>query len=323
MPKVLITTVPFADIDKRPLDALRAAGADFLINPLGRKLKEAELADMIGDTEVLIAGTEHISAAVMARAPRLRFISRVGIGLDSVDLASARARGIRVSYTPDAPAKAVSELTIGLIISVLRGTHVSNAELHEGVWRRFMGRRIEEVTIGIIGVGRIGTGVMARLHALGCHRLLAHDIRPLSSLETAFRFEAVNADTLLRQADVVTVHLPLSARTRGMIGRAELAAMKPDACLVNTARGGIVDEAALAEALTAGHLSGAAIDVFETEPYKGPLAGIPRCLLTAHLGSMSRDCRVRMEVEATDEAVRYLRGEALRGEVPESEYENA
>lgn len=323
MPKVLITTVPFADIDKRPLQALHGAGIDFTINPLGRKLKEAELADMIGDTEVLIAGTEQISAAVMARAPRLRLISRVGIGLDSVDLAYARARGIRVSYTPDAPAKAVSELTIGLIISVLRGVHVSNAELHDGVWCRFMGRRIEEVTVGVIGVGRIGTGVLARLQALGCRRVLAHDIRPLSSLETAFRFETVDAETLLRQADVVTLHVPLTARTRGMIGRPELAAMKSDACLVNTARGGVVDEAALAEALNAGHLSGAAVDVFEAEPYKGPLAGIPRCLLTAHLGSMSRDCRTRMEVEATDEAVRFLRGEALRGEVPESEYENA
>jgi D-3-phosphoglycerate dehydrogenase len=323
MSRVFITTVPFGETNPRPLDALRAAGVKFSINPLERKLKEAELREMIGDAEVLIAGTEQITDAVMARASSLRLISRVGIGLDSVDLKAARRRGIRVSYTPDAPAKAVCELTIGLMISVLRGTHISNAELHAGIWRRYMGRRIEEITVGILGVGRIGSGVMARLQALGCRRILVHDVRALSSLETAFRFEAVNKQTLLREADVVTVHVPLTSRTRGMIGAAEIASMKPDACLINTARGGIVDEAALAQALTAGHLSGAAVDVFEVEPYVGPLARIPRCVLTAHLGSMSIDCRVRMEVEATDEAIRFIRGEPLLGEVPEAEFENA
>lgn len=321
MARVLITTVPFGDTDPRPLDLLRAAGVDFLINPLGRKLREDELADMIGDAEVLIAGTEKISEAVMSRAPNLRLISRVGIGLDSVDLLAARRRGIGVSYTPDAPAKAVAELTIGLMFSLLRGTHVSNAELHAGAWRRYMGRRLEEVTVGVIGVGRIGTGVMARLQALGCRRILANDLVPASSLETAFRFSWADKETIYREADVISIHVPLTRQTTGMVTRSEMMVMKPDACLINTARGGIVNESDLADLMQGGHLSAAAIDVFEEEPYTGPLACIERCLLTAHLGSMSVDCRVRMEVEATEEAVRFLRGEALVGEVPETEFE--
>jgi D-3-phosphoglycerate dehydrogenase len=321
MAKILITTVPFGDADSRPLNLLRATGVDFLVNPLGRKLREDELAEMIADAEVLIAGTENISESVMARAPNLKLISRVGIGLDSVDLLAARRRQIHVSYTPDAPAKAVAELTIGLIFSLLRGTHVSNTELHAGRWQRHMGRRLEEVTVGLIGVGRIGTGVLARLQALGCRRILANDLLPVSSLETAFRFSWAEKETIYREADVLSIHVPLTPHTRNMVARQELITMKADACLINTARGGIVNEADLADLMQHGHLSGAAIDVFEQEPYNGSLATIDRCLLTAHLGSMSVDCRVRMELEATEEALRFLRGEPLVGEVPEAEFE--
>jgi D-3-phosphoglycerate dehydrogenase len=321
MPKVLITTVPFADKNCLPIELLEAAGIEYQINPLGRKLKEDELAEMVTDFDALIAGTELITDKVMARASRLKLISRVGVGLDNVDLLAAERRGIHVSYTPDAPAPAVAELTVGLMLSLLRFVHVSNAELHRGHWQRHFGRRIPEVTIGIIGVGRIGRRVLTRLSGFGTPRVLVNDIHPDTKLVPELKLEWVGKDDIFRHADVISLHVPLTAHTKDMIRAEHLKLMKPDALLINTSRGGIINEQDLADVLNAGHLAGAAIDVYEHEPYTGPLANIERCLLTAHMGSMSIDCRTRMEIEATEEVVRFLTIQPLRGIVPPDEYE--
>lgn len=321
MPKALITTVPFADKNPRPIERLRAEGIEFVINPLGRKLKEEELAEMVRDYDLLIAGTEPITERVMANASRLKMISRVGIGLDSVDLTAAKRRGIVVSYTPDPPAPAVAELTIGLMLALLRHVHVTHAQLHRGIWQRHFGRRLSEVTIGIIGVGRIGSRVITHLSGFGQPRLLVNDLAPRYDLPSILPLEWVDKETIYRTADVITLHVPLTAQTRNMIRQAELRLMRPDAILINTARGGIIHESDLAQVLQAGHLSGAAIDVFEQEPYQGPLSEIERCLLTAHMGSMSVDCRTRMEIDATEEAIRFCRGEQLQGVVPQDEYD--
>jgi D-3-phosphoglycerate dehydrogenase / 2-oxoglutarate reductase len=320
-PKALITTVPFAERDRTPLDLLEAAGVEYAINPLGRKLKEDELAEMAADADVLIAGTELITDKVMSRASRLKLISRVGIGLDSVDLLAAERRGIAVSYTPDAPAPAVAELTMGLMLSLLRGVHVANAQLHRGEWKRHFGRRISEVTLGIIGAGRIGTLVLGRLAGFGPRRILVNDLRDSLAPVDGVPFVRASKDEIYGDADVVSIHLPLTAETKNMIRREHLLRMKPDALLINTSRGGIINEDDLISVMTEGHLGGAAIDVFEHEPYAGPLAAIERCLLTSHMGSMSVDCRTRMEIEATQEAVRFFRGEALGGLVPPEEYD--
>jgi D-3-phosphoglycerate dehydrogenase len=321
MPKVLITTVPFGEHNRLPLEQLESAGIEYLINPLGRRLKEEELAGLIGDFDVLIAGTEPIGERVLSRASRLRLIARVGIGLDNVDLLAAQQRGVKVAYTPEAPAPAVAELTIALMLSLLRSVHVANLQLHRGQWQRHLGRRIAEVTIGIIGVGRIGARVLRRIPAFGTPRVLVNDIVPNLPLDPGLKLEWVAKEDIYRQADLISVHVPLTVHTKGMIRREQLMMMKPDALLINCSRGGIVSEHDLAEVMLAGHLGGAAIDVFEQEPYVGELTRIERCLLTAHMGSMSADCRARMEIGATEEAVRFLAGEQLRSAVPEHEYE--
>jgi D-3-phosphoglycerate dehydrogenase len=320
-PTVLITTVPFGERNRLPLELLEAAGISYLINPLGRKLVESELIEMAAGVEVLIAGTEPITERVLSGAKRLKLISRVGIGLDNVDLLCAERRGIKVAYTPDAPAPAVAELTVGLMLSLLRSIHVANLQMHRKTWGRHFGRRIAEITLGIIGTGRIGTRVLRRIAAFGTPRVLANDLSPDSKLVPELKLEWVGKDKIYREADLITVHVPLTAQTRNMICKPELLAMKTDALLINTARGGIVNERDLAEVMAAGHLAGAAIDVFEHEPYRGPLADIERCLLTCHMGSMSVDCRTRMEIEATEEAVRFLRGEPLQKPVPPAEYD--
>ncbi len=319
--RVLVTTAPFGDQDPKPLELLKAAGAEFVVNPLGRRLTEEELAKAAGDFGVIIAGTEPITHRVMAAAPHLRLISRVGVGLDSVDLKAAKERGIRVSYTPEAPAPAVAELAVGLMLDLLRHITEADRSLRRGTWQRFPGRRLSDCAVGILGAGRIGRRVAEHLAGgFPGVKLLANDIKPDESFGRKLGLRWVDKETLYKEADVISLHVPLTPQTRGLINARALSLMRPGALLVNTARGGIVDEAALADALRSRRLAGAAMDVFDKEPYAGELAGLGRCLLTCHMGSMAQDCRARMEIEATEEAVRFLRGEPLRTLVPEEEY---
>jgi D-3-phosphoglycerate dehydrogenase / 2-oxoglutarate reductase len=321
MVKVLITTVPFGDKNRLSLELLEKANIEYLINPYKTKLTESQLADLVTDFDVIIAGTEPITEKVMGKAGRLKLISRVGIGLDGVDLVAARRRGVKVSYTPDAPAPAVADLTLGMILTLLRSVHVSNSQMHQGKWQRIFGRRLSEVSVGIIGMGRIGTHLLRCMSGFGKIHLLVNDILPNSKLDREFKIQWVTKEQIYKEADIISLHLPLTPLTKNMICREQLLRMKKDAFLVNTSRGGIVNENDLYDVMVAGHLAGAAIDVFVNEPYSGKFAEIERCLLTAHMGSMSIDCRSRMEIEATEEVIRFLAGKPLEREVPQAEYD--
>jgi D-3-phosphoglycerate dehydrogenase len=176
------------------------------------------------------------------------------------------------------------------------------------------------MTVGIIGVGRIGRLVIERLQGWS-PRILANDLRPDADFAARTGCIWASADTIYREADIISLHAPLTRRTRGMIGAREFALMKPDAVLINTARGELVDEGALAAALRSRPGFSAAIDVFAEEPYRGELTALTNCTLSAHMGSATRDCRLRMELEAAQEVVRHFRGEPLAIPVPEEEYE--
>jgi D-3-phosphoglycerate dehydrogenase / 2-oxoglutarate reductase len=323
-PRALITTVPFGQHGAGSLERLQAEGIEFTLNPLNRRLKEDELAALIGDFDLLIAGTEPITARVLDAASRLRLISRVGIGLDNVDLLAARLRGIHVSYTPDAPAPAVAELTIGLMIALLRHVAPADRALRSGMWRRMMGRRLDGLTVGVIGVGRVGRRVIRLLRGgFPSTVVLATDLLPDEAFGLGQDVRWVDPATIYAASDIVTVHVPLTRATRNMVAKHELAQMKSSAILINTARGEIVNERDVADALRAGRLQGAALDVFEDEPYVGELASLDNTLLTCHMGSMSEDCRAQMEREAVDEVVRFVRKEPLIRLVPEAEYDIA
>ena len=321
MHKVFINTIPFGDKNKLPLEVLDQSGIEYLINPLGRKPSEDELIEIISDFDAVIAGTETISKKVINRSNKLKMISRAGIGLNGVDLVAAKERGIKVSYTPDAPAPAVAEFTMGLILSLLRSTHVSNAQLHKGEWKRISGRRFSDITLGLIGVGRIGSRVIRRTKPFGTPRFLVNDIDTDYQNNLDFKLEWTSKDIIYKEADIICLHLPLTKHTSNMIGKKELLSMKKNASIINVSRGGIINEQDLYEVMKSGHLSGAALDVFETEPYYGKLAEIERCILTPHISSMSIDCRSRMEIEASEEVVRFFKGEVLQNEVPQTEYE--
>ena len=318
--KVLITTVPFGDKNRLPLDLLKKSNIEYIINPLNKKLNEDELMKMIVDFDAIIAGTEKISEKVLNKANKLKHISRVGIGLDSVDLLAAEKKGIKVSYTPDVPAPAIAELTIGMMLTLLRSTHVSNSKMHKGEWHRIFGKRLSNVTIGLIGVGRVGIRVIKHLQGFGSPKILANDLSK-SVKELDLPVQWVEKEKIFKEADVITLHLPLTKLTKDLVKKDHLLLMKKDAIIINTSRGGIINENDLYNIMKSGHLSGAAIDVYENEPYDGQLKEIERCLMTSHMGSMTTDCRTKMEIEATEEVIRSLTGRSLEREVPQQEYD--
>ncbi len=317
--RVLVTTHPFGEIDRDPIELLEKQGIPFTLNPVKRRLREQELAEMIGPYEALIAGTEPITEAVLDRAENLRLIARVGIGLDSVALATARSRGIAVTYTPSAPSPAVAELAVAQMLALLRRTVTVDTEIRHGEWHRRIGRRLGRMTVGVIGAGRIGRLVIEHVKGWSA-RILANDLVRDPEFSRLSGCIWTDLETIYRDADIITLHVPLTSRTRGMIGARELALMKPDAILINTARGEIVDEAALVAALRSRPGFSAALDVFEEEPYSGELITLSNCILSAHMGSATRDCRLRMELEAAQEVVRHFRGEPFAIPVPEEEY---
>jgi D-3-phosphoglycerate dehydrogenase len=319
--RVLVTTHPFGEIDRDPIQLLEAEDIPFTLNAARRRLRQQELADMIGPYEAVIAGTEPITERVLHAAPRLRLIARVGIGLDSVALAAARSLGISVTYTPSAPSPAVAELAVGQMLALLRHTVSVDREIRASIWRRRIGRRLGLMTVGVIGAGRIGRLVINHLKGWS-PRILANDLRVDPEFSALSGCIWTDVETIYREADIISLHVPLTRRTRGMIGPRELAMMKPDAILINTARGEIVDESALAATLRSRPGFSAAIDVFAEEPYSGELTTLDNCILSAHMGSATRDCRLRMELEAAREVVRYFKGEPFANPVPEEEYRN-
>ena len=314
-PTVFISVHPFGDIDNRPLTLLQDAGMHVVANPLARRLTESELAAFLRDIDVLVAGTEPITDRVMSNAPQLGLIARVGIGLDNVDLAAARNRDITVTFTPDAPAPAVSELTCGMMLALLRGIAKADRAVRLGEWQRILGRRIGCLTVGVIGVGRVGRRVIEHLHGFGCH-ILANDLISDPVLASRFDITWTSKEQIYKEADIITLHVPLTQATRHLIGSIELATMKTDALLINTSRGPVVDESCLVAALRQKQVGGAALDVFEHEPYSGELTTLENCLLTCHMGSMSRDCRAQMENESVEEVLRFARGESPNQPVP-------
>ncbi len=320
MPKVFVSTVPFAEHDQTPIKLLEKNNISYEINPLGRRLTSSELGEMLEDFDCLIAGTEQITADVLHQTPKLKLISRVGIGLDSVDLIAAKNLGINVSYTPDAPAPAVAELSIGLMLSLMRGINLANLQLHKGLWERQSGFRLPFVKVGLVGYGRIGSRVHNLLAQLGVQEILVTETPEKAVEMQKSEVSCVDLSELLSHSDLISLHVPLNPTTKNLIQARELKLMKPTASILNTSRGGILNELDLAEFLKKNYIRSAAVDVFEQEPYVGPLTNCENCLLTAHMGSMSVDCRAQMEIEATKEVVSFLSDGAQQSAVPKEEY---
>jgi D-3-phosphoglycerate dehydrogenase len=272
-------------------------------NPYKRKLTEDEIVNMIIEYQPIgmIAGVEPLTRRVLEQANTLRVVSRCGIGLDTVDTQAALELGIVVTNTPDAPTIPVAELTFGLILNLLRGVRESDLSIQSHNWTRPMGNLLYGKSVGIVGCGRIGSYVAKLSYAFGC-QVMAYD----PYLTSSPICELVSLDYLLMNSDIVTLHLPYSPDNHHIIGSVQLSKMKSDSILVNASRGGLVDEDALFESLTSGHLKAAALDSFEEEPYHGRLIGLDNVLLTAHIGSYASEARMMQERQSVDNLVTEL-----------------
>ena len=304
MPKALIADA----LSDRAREILVAGGVDVDVDP---KIDAGRLAEVIDRYDALLVRSRaQVPAALLERATRLRIVARAGAGVDNIDVPAATRRGVFVVNAPGGNTVTTAEHALAMMMALARSIPQATASLKAGKWEksRFLGAQLEGATLGVIGYGNIGRVVAARGVALGM-RVLVHD--RFVSAETITRADAVCCELpqLLEQSDFVTIHVPLTRETRGLIGRAELARMKATARLVHCARGGIVDEAALCEALAAGRLAGAALDVFEAEPPPPdhPLLRLDSVIATPHLGASTVEAQESVALQVAEDVVRFFR----------------
>ena len=313
--KVFVSTHPYGEVSNKPLILAKENDIEVRLNPYGRKIQTSELAKEIKDSDVLIAGTEKITEEVLKNASNLKLIARVGIGLDGVDFELCKKYNIRVSYTPDAPTMAVAELCVGLILDLARKISYTNNKLKVyNTWKRFMGTLLYGKTVGIFGMGRIGKSLIHLLSSFNV-KFLVYDVNPDVAFARLYKVNLVSKEEVLKNSDIVSVNVPLKQDTIDYIKLDDLKLMKKEAILINTARGGIVNEQDLYKALKENIIVGAAVDVFEEEPYSGNLKELENCILTCHMGASTIDSRRDMELQAMQETIRFKNGEALKYEV--------
>lgn len=307
---VLVTPTSFGQHDPSLKKELEDAVGRVTWNPTGKPLDSATLARLLPDVDGCIAGLDTIDAAALACAPRLRVIARYGVGVDNVDREAARSRGIVVTNTPGANSVAVAELTIALMLNLLRPLPAALAATRAGGWPRMPGYSLEGRTVGLVGLGAIGRAVTRRLAGFDC-TLLAHDILADPAFAHSAGVELVPLEALLERSHIVSLHVPVTAETRGMVSQAFLARMRKGSFLINTARGELVDEAALLAALVDGQLGGAALDVFAKEPpgSENPLLALPNVLPTPHMGAHTDGATNAMGRMALADCLAILRGE--------------
>lgn len=312
MYRVLVTSTTFGLASPRPVEYLHGHQCEVVFGPR-RPLRDEELARLLPGFHALIAGLDEIGPKSLENADVLRVIARRGASLDLIDLRGATERGILVFSLPRMDAESVADLTFGLILAVARLIPQADRRVRAGYWDRPIGRDVWGKTLGVIGLGRIGSAVARRGKGFSM-RLLAYDRSPDPTLGQELDVTYMDLPTLLRSSDFVTIHLPLTPATRGFISLQELRMMKPTAYLINTSRGGVVDEAALYQALKEGWIAGAALDVFSEEPPRGnPLLELENVVCTPHMGTYTVETLEAMDLYCAREVVRALRGEIPQG----------
>lgn len=301
--RVAIGPSSFGDDDDAPLRMLAAAGVEVVPNTLKRRLTESEIIAHLDGIDGLIAGLEPLNRTVMLAArPKLKAIARVGIGMDNVDLAAAEELGVKVSNTPDEPARAVAEMTLTALLALARGLIPANAALHRGEWQKSIGVGLAGAKVLVVGYGRIGRRVADLVREFGAEVLITD---PYLGQDAELRPDERRVSLIdgLREADAVSLH---AGGTDTVLGREQFQQLKAGAILLNSARAQLVDEDALVEALETGKLRGAWFDVFWQEPYNGRLLGFEQVLLTPHIATYTRQCRLSMETAATRNLLRDL-----------------
>jgi D-3-phosphoglycerate dehydrogenase len=303
--KVLTSPSSFGQIDSKPFDLLRDNGYEIINNPYGRKLAEDEVITLAKDCIGIVAGVEPLTEKVMDALHNLKCISRVGVGMDNVDLAYAKQKGIIVVNTPDGPTRSVAELTLAMTLTLLRRIPQAHIAMKNKQWKKQTGNLIFNKTIGVIGLGRIGRLVAELFRGIG-NPVIGYDIIKNEAWANQFNVQLVDFTTLLRTSDIITLHVPGNVDKTPVIGEDEMAVIKKGAFIINIARGDVMDERVLYEALKTRKLSGAAVDVFSREPYDGPLCELDNVVLTPHLGSYAEEGKLLMEIDAVKNLIEVL-----------------
>jgi len=299
--------------------ALLQQQPEFKVTVLEKRLAEAELLPLVGEVAAMVVRSEtKVTKRVIEAAPELRVVGRAGVGVDNVDVETATQRGIVVMNTPGGNTISTAELTFSMLMALARKIPQAHGSMKAGEWNRkeFQGVELYNKTLGVLGMGRIGSEVARRAIAFGM-RVLAYDPYLSLSRAKALQVELVELDEIYARADFITIHMPMSDETRGMINAAAFAKMKKGVRVLNCARGGIIHEQDLYDAIKSGHVAGAALDVYETEPLpkEFPLRDLPQVIMTPHLGASTEEAQENVGIEVAEAITDYLVHGAVRNAV--------
>ena len=295
--KIFLAPTSFARNSLAPLDLLQAKGYDIDLNRLKKKLSKREIISMASSCDAVLAGTEIYDRDVLNKIQKLRVISRLGVGLDNIDLKYADQKNIKVYVTQTNPSLAVAELTLGLVLDVLRKISLQSSRMKTGIWQKTMGSLLYKKTLGIIGLGTVGKQLVRLTRGFDLN-YLAYDINVDEKFALKNKVKYCELDELLVQSDVFSIHLNLTRDTKKLINSDAFRNMKPSAILINTSRGEVVNEEDLIDALDSKLISGVGLDVFQEEPYTGPLLEYDNVVTTPHTGAYAQEIREQMEMEA-------------------------
>ena len=305
MKRIFIATTSFARHSDEALNFLKNHDCDISMNKSERKLRNNEIGKYINGCDGVIAGTEEYSKTILDQVSNLKVISRLGVGVDNIDLEYTEQKNIKVYRTKSNPALAVAELTLGLILDILRKTSLHSSRMKAGIWQKTMGSLLSGKMLGIIGLGTIGKQLV-RLTMGFDLTYLAHDINVDEEFAGRNNVKYCELDELLDKSDILSIHLNLTRDTKSLINSEAYRKMKPGAILINTSRGEVVNEEDLIEALDRKFISAAALDVFQKEPYVGPLLEYDNVVTTPHIGSYAQEIREQMELEAAQNLIKGL-----------------
>jgi D-3-phosphoglycerate dehydrogenase len=303
--QIFVALSAFAEHDKGPLELLRSSGYPFKIHTTGKRITTTELLLNGADAKVILAGVEVYDAKTLDSLPNLGCISRCGVGVDSIDLRAAKQCGIEILNTPGIPNDSVAELALTMFLALSRNLPRQINSMREGKWERLETHLLSGKTIGLIGLGSIGRRVAELCHAFGA-KVIASD--PFISLSIAKDMDVslVTKEQLLADTDIVSLHASKNSDKSYFMGAKEFYLMKQGAYFVNLARGDMVDELALVDALNSGKIAGAGLDVFREEPYIGPLCQFEQVILTPHSATNTIEARSKMELKCVQNALQYL-----------------
>lgn len=316
--KILISNAGFGSCNPQALSLLKER-FDVIGNVDGTRFDDERFLGLSDGVNAIIAGTEKITSRVINAYQGLQLIARVGAGVDSVDLAAAAAQRISITYTPDVPALAVPEFTLALMLGLVRKVSVSDGAMHRGQWLKPTGDSLGDLHVGIAGAGKIGRRVIEILRSIYPHIEISYYDPSVPHIEGARKCDL---DTLIKEADILSLHVPLIEATKNILNERTIGSMKRGSYIINTARGGVVCEKALYDALKQGHLAGAALDVYEQEPYKGDLKDLENCILTSHIGSLTKQVRAVMEQQIAEDVVSFFESGKLSCPLPGYDFYN-